>query len=261
MSDYTGHAQACVGIPPHDADMLAVGTLAEQRLMAALYCEDCPVRQMCLEAGMGLRQRGHIPHGVWGGLTRPERLRLLSGGKPSATTREVSRQIKYRGVFADRDESGTRIWVCKTQYKSGYRVLGTFPYTPDGAREAAELYDAVSYALRGRNAKLNFPDTVRSLPRPDLTQFDLLEHRHKPYSPYRGVQWVAGYRSGVTNRTARWRAVLPRKGSRFKYLGVFPATPEGEVEAARTHDAAYFAATGLTDKLNFPEEYTKEGAA
>jgi WhiB family redox-sensing transcriptional regulator len=47
-----------------------------QVLKAKQICHDCPVRNACLSWALDLRQ----DHGVWGGLSAPERRNLLRRG-------------------------------------------------------------------------------------------------------------------------------------------------------------------------------------
>jgi WhiB family redox-sensing transcriptional regulator len=58
--------------PPGEDD-----SLAEE---AKYICEDCCVRQPCLEYALSTREK----HGVWGGLTERERRRVLRQRRKSA---------------------------------------------------------------------------------------------------------------------------------------------------------------------------------
>lgn len=48
---------------------------AEREARAKRVCAICPVRTACLDHALRTRE----PDGVWGGLTEPERLRILRG--------------------------------------------------------------------------------------------------------------------------------------------------------------------------------------
>lgn len=56
---------ACLGVPPH----IFFPAKGESTAAAKAACGGCPVRSDCLD--YALRQR--IEHGVWGGLSEPER--------------------------------------------------------------------------------------------------------------------------------------------------------------------------------------------
>ena len=47
------------------------------RAVIQVYCDDCPVREACLDLGL------HMEYGVWGGLTAHERRRLRRSGTPA----------------------------------------------------------------------------------------------------------------------------------------------------------------------------------
>lgn len=64
-------------------------------------------------------------------------------------------------------------------------------------------------------------------------------------SQYRGVSW--------SSRDSAWHAYL-RTGKSTKFLGAFPATPEGERQAAKVWDKAALEYRGPGTYLNFPEE-------
>jgi WhiB family redox-sensing transcriptional regulator len=46
----------------------------EREARAKQICNDCPVRQPCLDYAVAIRE----PHGIWGGLNENERRQLLS---------------------------------------------------------------------------------------------------------------------------------------------------------------------------------------
>jgi WhiB family transcriptional regulator, redox-sensing transcriptional regulator len=47
---------------------------AEREARAKQICNDCPVRQPCLDYAVAIRE----PHGIWGGLNENERRQLLN---------------------------------------------------------------------------------------------------------------------------------------------------------------------------------------
>ena len=57
--------------------------LAEQVMLALAICQECPVRQQCLDEGM---RPENLDYGIWGGLMAGERI-VLSGVKANSTTR------------------------------------------------------------------------------------------------------------------------------------------------------------------------------
>ena len=67
---------ACRGIDP-DVFYPATDEEADE---AKAVCDQCPVRQLCLEHALASRERD----GVWGGLTERERRRLIRQRRRSA---------------------------------------------------------------------------------------------------------------------------------------------------------------------------------
>lgn len=67
---------SCKGV---DADIFYPVT-DEEADAARAVCEPCPVREMCLEHAIAVREK----HGVWGGLTERERRRLIRRRRRSA---------------------------------------------------------------------------------------------------------------------------------------------------------------------------------
>ena len=63
-------------------------------------------------------------------------------------------------------------------------------------------------------------------------------------SKYRGVSWYKPH--------DKWRGSIVVNG-KSKHLGYFPGTAEGEVEAAKSYDAAAKKFLGEFAVLNFPE--------
>ena len=63
-------------------------------------------------------------------------------------------------------------------------------------------------------------------------------------SKYRGVSWYKPH--------DKWRGSIVVNG-KSKHLGYFPGTAEGEVEAAKSYDAAARKLLGECAVLNFPE--------
>lgn len=53
---------------------------------AKRICRDCPVRADCLAYALAANE----PYGIWGGLTRPERLRLAGRRRPLPAHREAA---------------------------------------------------------------------------------------------------------------------------------------------------------------------------
>ena len=68
-------------------------------------------------------------------------------------------------------------------------------------------------------------------------------------SRYRGVSWISSH--------AQWRSAF-MKGGKRSYLGYFPGTDKGEMEAALTYDRAAFKEWGqdAVSSLNFPDNKT-----
>lgn len=66
-----------------------------------------------------------------------------------------------------------------------------------------------------------------------------------------GVGYTVNTRkSGEVKRSLRWQAIIYKDHKR-KYLGCFPFTPEGEIEAARAYDLAATEIHGEFANLNF----------
>jgi len=63
--------QAEVFFPPSRAERKEEKVARERR--AKEICRSCPVRKLCLEYALRIRE----PHGIWGGLNETERRQLL----------------------------------------------------------------------------------------------------------------------------------------------------------------------------------------
>lgn len=71
---------------PRDFDESMTSKNRRHRKAKAL-CATCPVIRDCLEWALTVQER----HGVWGGLTEPERMRLLGRARPSRGTSAAPR--------------------------------------------------------------------------------------------------------------------------------------------------------------------------
>jgi WhiB family redox-sensing transcriptional regulator len=69
---------ACRGIDPDV--FYPVSEAEEDAAEAKAICEECPVRESCLEHALANRER----EGVWGGTTERERRRILRQRRKSA---------------------------------------------------------------------------------------------------------------------------------------------------------------------------------
>ncbi len=63
--------QAEVFFPPNRAERKEEKVAREQR--AKEICRSCPVRKLCLEYALRIKE----PHGIWGGLNETERRQLI----------------------------------------------------------------------------------------------------------------------------------------------------------------------------------------
>ena len=67
---------ACRGVDPE----VFHPTEEDDPSRAQAICAECPVREICLEHALAVREK----HGVWGGLTERERRRVLRQRRRSA---------------------------------------------------------------------------------------------------------------------------------------------------------------------------------
>lgn len=67
---------ACKGLDP----MIFFPATDEEAEPAKAVCDQCPVREACLEQALGLREK----EGVWGGCTERERRRIIRQRRRSA---------------------------------------------------------------------------------------------------------------------------------------------------------------------------------
>jgi WhiB family redox-sensing transcriptional regulator len=67
---------ACYGLDPQ----IFYPAIDEEAEEAKAVCEDCPVRQPCLEYALAEREK----EGVWGGATERERRRIIRQRRRSA---------------------------------------------------------------------------------------------------------------------------------------------------------------------------------
>jgi WhiB family redox-sensing transcriptional regulator len=73
-------------------------TRGESHLDAVAVCEQCPVREPCLEYALVNR----IDHGVWGGKSERARRRLRKGRTDLPTRRPLQQQIEQLLVRSER---------------------------------------------------------------------------------------------------------------------------------------------------------------
>lgn len=216
---------ACVGASPYHADLFH-GTRKDQLLAQQMFCQVCPVVDKCAEeakdAGL-MVTRGSLWANRISASPRREKPRPRLGDGAPAPSRDRSKTSAYRGVcWAAREEK----WAAHIRLGEKVRFIGHFPGTPEGEIQAAKAWDEVALAHRGENTFQNFPADA------------------PPVSIYRGVNWA--------KRDGRW-VVRLRVDGKLKFIGSFPGTPEGEIDAAKLWDQAVTRYRGTGTYRNFPE--------
>jgi WhiB family redox-sensing transcriptional regulator len=87
-------AGACLAADPDLFFPLGAGTAAAPDTSRALrICDECPVKEQCLEFAM----RTHEAEGIWGGTTPEERVRVLRGRgnpRPAMTRGRPARRVR-----------------------------------------------------------------------------------------------------------------------------------------------------------------------
>ena len=120
-----------------------------------------------------------------------------------------------------------------------YRHPGCYKYS-----EVPSLLDHIN-----KNPQDNRYENLRPASR-SLNNFNRKnELNSQRSSRYRGVSWVSSH--------AQWRSAF-MKGGKMSFLGHFPGTDKGEMEAALVYDRAAFKEWGqdAVSSLNFPDNKT-----
>lgn len=159
----------------------------------------------------------------------------------------------YKGVYLCITPGGKPKWKARINHNGEHANLCRLPFTPEGEKLAALIYDEAARRIWGEFAHLNFPDESY------LDYINTFEESQSKIIPqiqsttservsqYRGVHLC---KSNHKRSPPKWEARINHKGKRI-IIARFPYTPEGELLAAKAYDKKAKELQGDSAKLNF----------
>jgi GIY-YIG catalytic domain-containing protein len=153
--------------------------------------------------------------------------------------RPTERSSQYRGVTKKRSKKNAhKPWSAFFPIKGRSHYIGLFATE----EEAAHARDIFVIANIGTDYPLNFP--ITDYPEADIAkEVEQFGKFKKNTSGYRGVSW--------RDSESVWLCFVSQKGKSI-YLGYFPGTEEGKIEAAHAYDRWVIQHRGPTAYTNFP---------
>lgn len=160
---------------------------------------------------------------------RPKTDSEVQAFKLARNGKKMSNNISgYIGVSWDKDSNK---WVVNININDRQKFIGRY----SNVKDAAKIHDRAYWKTYQNTALLNFPND-------NQYKIDIIIPNKQKLSKY----------NGITKRSTdkKWLAKININGE-HNNLGRFI----DEIEAAKAYDKASFGAFGITNKLNFPEDY------